>query len=269
MFVCVLRKWNKEVFGNILEEKKKLEQEMEAIQQKGIQGIFSSDLIAREAEIREDLVKRERQEEILWHHKSRIHWLKEGDKNTHFFHNSLIQRRNRNKIVSLKAQDGSTKVKKEDIEKELLHHFQNLLSEPRINRKEAITKITEAIPRLVPPEKSRALMRPASIEEVEDIVKSMASGKSPGPDGFTADFFQVSWPILGNDIWEVVEESRNSKTILQAFNTTFITLIPKIKGESSTDKFHPISLCNVIYKIISKLIASRLKPILPQIISQE
>jgi hypothetical protein len=104
---------------------------------------------------------------------------------------------------------------------------------------------------------------------VEDIVKSMASGKSPGPDGFTVDFFQVGWPILGNDIWEVVEESRNSKTILQAFNATFITLISKIKGESSTDKFCPISLCNVIYKIISKLISSRLKPILPLIISQE
>ena len=55
-----LGKWNKEVFGNILEENNKLEQEMEAIQQKGIQGIFSSDLIVREVE-------------ILWNYKDRIH----------------------------------------------------------------------------------------------------------------------------------------------------------------------------------------------------
>jgi hypothetical protein len=53
------------------------------------------------------------------------------------------------------------------------------------------------------------------------------------------------------------------------FNATFITLIPKIKGDNSADKLCPISLCNVIYKIISKLIASRLKPILSLIISQE
>jgi hypothetical protein len=160
-------------------------------------------------------------------------------------------------------------VTKEDIEKELLNYFQDLLSEPVINRHEAISKITEAIPRLVPPEQSQSLMRPTSLEEVEVIVKSMAPGKSPGPDGFTPDFFQVGWPVLGNDIWEVVEESHKYKSILQAFNATFITLIPNIKGTCSTDKFFPISLCNVIYKIISKLIASRLKPILPLIISQE
>jgi hypothetical protein len=112
-------------------------------------------------------------------------------------------------------------------------------------------------------------MRPTSIEEVEYIVKNMAQGKSPGPDGFTIDFFQVGWPIIGNDIWEVVEESCCSRSILQAFNATFITLIPNIKGANTVDKFHPISLCNVIYKIISKLIATRLKLVLPLIISQE
>jgi hypothetical protein len=55
---------------------------------KGIQGLFSSKLIVREAEIREDPIRRERYEEILWRQKIRIHWLREGDKNTHFFHNS-------------------------------------------------------------------------------------------------------------------------------------------------------------------------------------
>jgi hypothetical protein len=112
-------------------------------------------------------------------------------------------------------------------------------------------------------------MRPTSFEEVEEIVKSMASRKSPGPDDFTVDFYQAGWAVLGQDIWEVVEESRTSKVILQAFNATFITLIPKVKGANTADKFHPISLCNVIYKIISKLVATILKPILPLIISQE
>jgi hypothetical protein len=113
------------------------------------------------------------------------------------------------------------------------------------------------------------MMRLASLEEVEDIVKNMAQGKSLGPDCFIIDFFQAGWPILGNDILEVVEEYCNSRSILQVFNATFITLIPNIKGANSVDKFHPICLCNVIYKIISKLKASRIKPILLLIISQE
>jgi hypothetical protein len=54
-----LRKWNKEIFGNIFKEKKKLEQEMGEIHQKWIQGLYSLDLIVREAKIREDTVKRE------------------------------------------------------------------------------------------------------------------------------------------------------------------------------------------------------------------
>jgi hypothetical protein len=67
----------------------------------------------------------------------------------------------------------------------------------------------------------------------------------------------------------VVEESRSSKSILQAFNATFIALIPKEKEANTTGKFRPIALCNVIYKIISKLIANRLKPLLKNIISME
>jgi hypothetical protein len=112
-------------------------------------------------------------------------------------------------------------------------------------------------------------MSHASLEEVEEIVKNMAQGKSLGLDGFTIDFFQAGWPIRGNDIWEVIEESNSSRSILKVFSATFITLIPKIKGDNSTDKLRPISLCNVIYKNISKLIAYRFNLILLLIISQE
>jgi hypothetical protein len=106
-----IKKWNKEVFKNIFEEKRKLEKEMEVIQQQGIQGNYFSELSSQEAKIREGLMKRDHKEEILWKKKSKIHWLREGDKNTKFFHNSLIQRRNKNRIVSIRSQDGSTKFK--------------------------------------------------------------------------------------------------------------------------------------------------------------
>jgi hypothetical protein len=104
---------------------------------------------------------------------------------------------------------------------------------------------------------------------VDKAVKDMPPGKAPGPDGFTTDFFHHCWDIIGHDVWEVVEESRTSKKVLQAFNATFLALIPKEERVTNPRQFRPIALCNVIYKVITKVIANRLKPILPFIISKE
>ena len=68
---------------------------------------------------------------------------------------------------------------------------------------------------------------------------------------------------------DLVKESQKSGSILKAFNSTFLALIPKESGTEDPGKLRPISLCNVIYKIISKVIANHLKPILPLIISLE
>jgi len=66
-----------------------------------------------------------------------------------------------------------------------------------------------------------------------------------------------------------VEDSRRGKTILKALNTTFISLIPKQDVAQTPDRFRPIALCNVVYKIISKVVANRLKPLLPTLVSVE
>ena len=97
----------------------------------------------------------------------------------------------------------------------------------------------------------------------------MALGKSPGPDGFTSNFSHLFWDLVKEGMLCIVEESKTKKGVLKAFNATFLTLIPKEAGADTPDKFKPIVLCNVIYKIISKVIANRLKPLLPVLISPE
>jgi len=67
----------------------------------------------------------------------------------------------------------------------------------------------------------------------------------------------------------VVEDSRCSKTILKALNTSFISLIPKHESTQTADRYRPIALCNVVYKIISKVVANRIRPLLPYLVSEE
>lgn len=150
-----------------------------------------------------------------------------------------------------------------------MDHHKEILTELTVDRETAIDLIGKEIPRLITEEQNMALMRAATLEEVEEIVSSMKKSKAPRPDGFTVEFYQAGWHFLGQEILEVVEESRMKQKVWLGLNSTFLTLIPKTASSETAHGFRPIALCNVIYKIIATLIAKILKPILPNIISPE
>ena len=81
-------------------------------------------------------------------------------------------------------------------------------------------------------------------------------------------FYQTYWTDVGIDISQAVLSCLNSRSILKSIYHTFITLIPKVQNPKRVADFRPISLCNVIYKIVSKVIVNRLKPLLDFIISK-
>jgi hypothetical protein len=80
-------------------------------------------------------------------------------------------------------------------------------------------------------------------------------------------FFQKYWHIVGSDVTVTVLSCLNSSHILKSSNFTHIVLIPKVKNPTRVSDYRPISLCNIIFKLISKVMANRMKRILPQIIS--
>ena len=92
--------------------------------------------------------------------------------------------------------------------------------------------------------------------------------KASGPDGMSAIIYQKYWDIIGDDVIKIVLNILNFNAPIAELNKTNIVLISKINNPTKISKFRPISLCNVSYKIVSKVLANRLKPLLSAIISE-
>jgi hypothetical protein len=126
----------------------------------------------------------------------------------------------------------------------------------------------EDIQKVVIEEMNSQLVKEFTAEEVQVALKQMAPIKAPGPDGLPPIFYQKYWQLIGKDVTTAVLTCLNSGKILKAINHTYITLIPKVQNPEEVMEFCPISLCNVIYKLISKILANRLKILLPTIVSE-
>lgn len=104
-------------------------------------------------------------------------------------------------------------------------------------------------------------------EEVQDLLFQMNLNKAPGPDGFPVSFFHSYYSFIGDSMADACLSFLNEGGYLHKINHGHVVLIPKVKIPRRVGDFRPISLCNVIYKIIAKVLANWLKPILQEIIS--
>ena len=126
----------------------------------------------------------------------------------------------------------------------------------------------EDVESCITPEMNKSLLESFRAEEIRCAINQMHPTKSPGPDGMSTLFYQKYWDVVGPFVTKSVLQILNSSSLPCVLNETYICLIPKVQCPQKVTEFRPISLCNVIYKIVSKVLANRLKRILPKVIGE-
>ena len=172
----------------------------------------------------------------MWHQRSHTHWLFSGDSNTKYFHKRTSQRFHRNLISEIRDSHGT------------------LFS---------VALVIQHTKGVVSADMNVSLIEDFTSLEVEAALRQMAPLKAPDPDGMPPFFFQHYWDCIGNDIVKAVLFCLNTSEIIPGLNHTFITLIPKVKSPDFISEYRPIALCNVLYKLVSKVLANILKRVLP------
>lgn len=202
------------------------------------------------------------QQNIYWRQRAKQHWLLAGDRNTKFFHSYASARKKKNSISKLQSSSGNW------VEGEVLlglasDYFTDIFN----SRGMILNSLLDDFAPKVSAEDNMRLLLPFTIEEVKDALFSMAPDKSPGPDGYSPAFYQHFWKEIGQDIAQFIIECVNTGSFPLGFNDANITLVPKKAIPISMGDLRPIALCNVAYKVMSKMLANRLKVILEGIIS--
>uniref|UniRef100_A0A803QAN3 Reverse transcriptase domain-containing protein n=1 Tax=Cannabis sativa TaxID=3483 RepID=A0A803QAN3_CANSA len=207
------------------------------------------------------------QEEEYWHQRSRVDWLQCGDQNTKFFHAHATSRKTKNTIKSLINDQGITVNSKDALTQVICSFYSSLFATDGV-QPDSLQLVLNAIPETITSDMNLSLTAPFTPEEVVAALKSMSPDKSPGSDGMSAMFYQNYWDIVGITVTQIVLGVLNDGNDMTQLNKSIITLIPKVSNPSSMSDYRPISLCNVVYKLISKVIVLRFQKVLPFVISE-
>ncbi|XP_026443435.1 uncharacterized protein LOC113343484 [Papaver somniferum] len=224
IFMTKLRKvkapiieWKRLRFKNLYEHVMEAKTEMISVQQQVQVSLLCHILVRKEKEAMQHYEKVARYEESKKKQRSRVHWIEWldlGDSNTHFFHNSLKERRFRNNIPGLTSRDGDVLV--DDKETKLWNVF-SLFSELYDEKGVVNVELIEELyfDKMINEESKNDLIKPVSRDEVVASLSSIGSGKASGPDGFSSYFFKVCWNIIGDDFVATIQNVFKSSKLLK------------------------------------------------------
>lgn len=254
-----LVRWQRNRNGSLQENIVCLQRRLHALQGSEDVGVSEeTKLVKRELEM---LLEKS---DLQWRQRAKTEWLRSGDQNTKSYHACANSRRKSNTIYAITDTEDRLCSSKDEVQLTFVNYFVGLFTSENAG---SMVPCLEPISCRVTEDMNRSLLQPFTTEEVRAALFQMAPLKASGPDGFPAEFYQKNWSLMGTNICKAIIGSLNYGIMPDFLNLTNIVLIPKVKTLTCVIDYRPISLCNVSYKIISKLLANRLKKLLLDIIS--
>lgn len=254
--------FNQNVFGNIFRRKRRIEARLKGVQRELNKNI-TSDLVQFEKDLQREYRSILKQEELTWFQKARDNRIRLGDRNTAYFHTQAVIRRKKNTVHRLKLEDGSWCSDKTMLGGIAQDYFVNLFARDTNMPQTNLPQV--AIPRLS--DVAQVLLsHEVEKEEVRSALMSMKSFTAPGPDGFQPFFYKKFWDQVGDDLWHLVKKALAKGKVDEQLLEILVVLIPKVDHPSTIKEFRPISLCNVTFKLVTKVLVNRLRPFLDDIV---
>lgn len=167
-----------------------------------------------------------------------------------FFHHAAQTRNSKNAIRMICNEAREVKIEVQEIKEEAVSYFKKFLQ----NNTSQIGIVENDLDNLLEyrcsGELAVHLARPVTEEKIKQVLHSMPSGKTPGPDGYTKEFFIATWSVVGSDFVTAVQSFFHKGFMPSGVNATILTLIPKRIDAQMMKDFKPITCCNTIYKVI-------------------
>ena len=255
--------WNRDQYGNTLKKVQQIEADLNRLEDDSINRQLVPHEMMTRKKLQEELWAAALSHESLMRQKARVRWIKEGDCNSRYFHLLMNSRRTNNAVKGVII-DGSWVDDPARVKEEVRCFFNNRFSEPEQSRPVLNGVRFNGIGQL----QHDMLVGSFNEEEIRAAVWDCGSEKSPGPDGLNFKFIKQFWEVLKPDFRRFFDEFHANGVFPRGSNASFITLIPKLKDPQNLSEYRPISLIGCVYKIVAKLLANRLKKVMPNIIDE-
>ncbi|XP_057771087.1 uncharacterized protein LOC130990877 [Salvia miltiorrhiza] len=251
-----IRIWNRTTFGNVDTQIQEGQRTLMDVQQKisvlGYTDALFDEEIAAQAGLNITLTRKN----MLLQKKSRANWLLDGDRNSAFFHRIIRSRKQNQRIAHLRI-NGVMTYDSDVIQQHIIDFFSNLFNQE--GQADVDRTLLEAIiDDCVTTEQNNHLICTPNDDEITAAVFGMDSNSAPGPDGFSGRFFHSCWHIVKDDVISAVKAFYLNSYLPSGCNASTLILIPKKESVDTVADLRPIILSNFFFKIISKILATRL-----------